>query len=255
MGRSFDHIRVVDTFAVSKIQSGTLKVFGAGTIPTMETIEDLDEGRAMDRRDEFLVEMYKQMFNDINRHIMVVWQSVGVLVGAFAIFALVEKNVISTEIATSIIVLLCAWLYAHLVDAGYWYNRNLAIIANIERQFLTTVDQQLIHYYFGTHRPDNKMITHLRIQQALGIGLSALVLVYHFITRVWPGLSLSFTHFDPLRALPYVMGVAAIIYGNYIRDDRNRAYAEFLENSPGVKVDNQGIKYGTGHGFGKTTGG
>ena len=94
----------------------------------------------MDNREEFLVEMYKQMFNDINRHIMVVWQSVGVLISAFAIFALVEKNVISSDIATSIIILLCAWLYAHLVDSGYWYNRNLAIIANIERQFLKKED-------------------------------------------------------------------------------------------------------------------
>jgi hypothetical protein len=89
-----------------------------------------------DRRDEFLVQIYNQMFNDIDRHIMVVWQSVGVLVGAFAIFALVEKQIISIDIATTIIVLLCAWLYAHLLDAGYWYNRNLVIIANIERTIL-----------------------------------------------------------------------------------------------------------------------
>ena len=37
-------------------------------------------------RKEFLLHMYDQMFNDINRHIMVIWQSVGVLVAAFATF-------------------------------------------------------------------------------------------------------------------------------------------------------------------------
>jgi len=206
-----------------------------------------------DRRDEFLVEMYQQMFNDINRHIMVVWQSVGVLVGAFAIFALVEKNVISADIATSIIVLLCAWLYAHLVDSGYWYNRNLAIIANIERQFLTKDDLRNIHYYFGKHRPNNKMITHLRIQQALGIGLGALVLLYHFLTRVLPGVSLPLCAFEPVRALPYVVAVAALVYGTYIRNDRNKAYEEFLRNSPGIDVDTKGVTYGIGHGFGKTS--
>lgn len=208
-----------------------------------------------DRRDEFLVEMYHQMFNDINRHIMVVWQSVGVLVGAFAIFALVEKNVISADIATSIIILLCAWLYAHLVDSGYWYNRNLAIIANIERQFLTKDDLRNIHYYFGKHRPSNKMITHLRIQQALGVGLSALVLLYHFLTRVWPGFSLPMSGFEPVRALPYVVAVAALIYGGYIRKDRDNAYAEFIKNSPGIDVDTQAVTYGTGHGFGNPSGG
>lgn len=208
-----------------------------------------------DRRDEFLVEMYQQMFNDINRHIMVVWQSVGVVVGAFAIFALVEKHVLSLDIAASIMILLCAWLYAHLVDSGYWYNRNLAIIANIERQFLTKDDLRNIHYYFGKHRPTNKMITHLRIQQALGVGLSGLILLYHFLTRVWPGFSLPLSMFEPVRALPYVVAVAAIIYGVFLRKDRDKAYAEFIENSPGIDVDTQAVKYGTGHGFGKTSGG
>jgi hypothetical protein len=32
---------------------------------------------------------------------------------------------------------------------SYWYNRNLVIIANIERQFL---GRKEIHYYFGKHR-------------------------------------------------------------------------------------------------------
>src|SRR5919206_2459258 len=91
-------------------------------------------------RREFLLKMYDQMFNDINRHILTVWQSVGVLIGAFAIFALAEKGVLSTDIATTMIVLLSAWLLAHLHDSSYWYNRNLVIIGNIERQFLRQED-------------------------------------------------------------------------------------------------------------------
>jgi hypothetical protein len=142
----------------------------------------------MDPRQEFLVEMYKQLMADINRHIMVVWQSVGVLLGAFAVFASVEKKVLSPDIATSLIVLLCGWLYAHLLDASYWYNRNLAMIANIERQFLNASDLRNIHYYFGSHRSNNKMIIHLWIQTALGIGLYVLVLLFHFLNRVASGL-------------------------------------------------------------------
>lgn len=208
-----------------------------------------------DRRDDFLTEVYKQMFSDINRHIMVVWQSVGVLVGAFAIFALVEKEVMPLDMATTVIVLLCAWLYAHLLDASYWYNRNLVIIANIERQFLTSTDLKDIHYYFGKHRPDNKMITHLRIQLALGIGLSIVVLLFHFFDRVLPGLSLDFSHFDVSRTLPYVIAIAAILYCRNLRKDRDLSYAEFIQNSPGIDVITTGIKYGPGHGFGKGAGG
>ncbi|WP_445621515.1 hypothetical protein ACUN8C_06980 [Kushneria sp. Sum13] len=202
----------------------------------------------MSSREEFLLKMYDQMFNDINRHIMVVWQSVGVLVGAFAIFALVEKKVISLDIAASIILLLSAWLVAHLFDAAYWYNRNLAIIANIERQFLMKSDLKDIHYYFGSHRQKNKMIEHLRIQLALGSALAGIVLIYHFFDRVVPGLSSSISNFEPARSLPYIVIVAAVVYLRALKVATAEKYQEFIENSPGVDVDTSGVNYGKGHG-------
>lgn len=198
-------------------------------------------------RDEFLIEVYRQMMNDINRHIMVVWQSVGVLVGAFAIFALVEKQVVSADIACSIVILLCGWLWAHLVDAGYWYNRNLAIISNIERQFLVKDDLKYIHYYFGSHRQKNKMITHLRIQLALGLGLGFLVSIYHFTSRILPGMT-PCAVFDPQRTFPYLVGAGVVIYCLRLSRSRDDAYREFIENSPGLPVSTDGIRYGAGHG-------
>src|SRR5450830_1827025 len=181
----------------------------------------------MNKRDEMLLKMYDQMFNDINRHIMVIWQSISVLVGAFAIFALVEKNVISLDLAATIVLLLCAWLIAHLFDASYWYNRNLVIIANIERQFLVSTDLKDIHYYFGSHRPKNKMIEHLRLQMALGIGLGAIILMYHFLDRVTPGLSSSLDKFDPIRCLPYIFFLIAICYLYKQKNDSEKKYQEF----------------------------
>ena len=202
----------------------------------------------MTTREELLLKMYDQMFSDINRHIMVVWQSISVLVGAFAIFALVEKQVISLDIAASIVLLLCAWLLAHLFDAAYWYNRNLVIIANIERQFLTEDDLRNIHYYFGKHRPKNKMIEHLRIQQALGLGLSGLVLMYHFLDRVVPALYAPSSNFDPIRTMPYILVVVAVLYLRRLWGKIEEKYEEFLKNSPGITVDTEDISYGVGHG-------
>lgn len=202
----------------------------------------------MTTREELLLKMYDQMFNDINRHIMVVWQSIGVVIGAFAIFALVEKQVVSLDIAASIMLLLCAWLLAHLFDAAYWYNRNLVIIANIERQFLNQDDLKNIHYYFGKHRPENKMIEHLRIQQALGLGLSGLVLIYHFLDRVLPGFSAPFANLDPVRAMPYILVVVAFFYLRRLWSHTKEKYKEFLKNSPGIKINTEGVSYGIGHG-------
>lgn len=202
----------------------------------------------MTEREELLLKMYDQLFNDINRHIMVVWQSVGVLVGAFAIFALVEKNVVPIDIAASIVLLLCAWLIAHLLDASYWYNRNLVMIANIERQFLSRNDLKEIHYYFGAHRPKNKMIKHLKLQFALGIGLGGIVLFYHLFEVVVPaveskGVGLKFINF-----VPYLLVLVSAWYLMDLKRKLVRKYEEFLRNSPGKDIDASNVSFGIGHG-------
>lgn len=202
----------------------------------------------MDDRRTFLIEMYNQMFSDINRHITVIWQSVGVVVGAFAIFSLVEKNIISTDIATSIIIILCFWLFAHMLDAGYWYNRNLAIISNIEKQFLDVSDLRNIHYYFGLHRSKkNKMITHLRVQAALGWGILSLVILYHFLERILPGMKALHSEIDPVRALPYFFLMAGLGYSGWLWGDRDKSYSNFVTNSPGLEIDTSSVEYGRGH--------
>jgi hypothetical protein len=202
-----------------------------------------------EKREELLLKIYDQMFNDINRHILVVWQSISVLIGAFAIFSLTEKQIIPLDIASSIILLLCAWLIAHLYDSSYWYNRNLVIIANIERQFLKKEDLKYIHYYFGKHRPKNRMISHLKIQYALGVGLGLLILLYHFFIRVIPGLSSPFSKFEFVRTLPYIIIAISSLYLYKVKIEKDNNYDEFRKNSPGIEVDTTDINYGSGHGF------
>jgi hypothetical protein len=202
----------------------------------------------MDDRDEFLLEMYRQMFADINRHMTVVWQAVSVVVGAFAILALVEKNIIPVDIAVSLIVVLCAWMYAHMLDGGYWYNRNLAIISNIERQFLKTSDLKDIQYYFGKHRSKrNRMISYFRVQAGLATAIASLVILFHFATRVFPGFGERWSNFEPSRTLPYIAAVGAIAVCVWFARDRQKSYENFLTNSPGIDVDTSTVTYGTGH--------
>jgi hypothetical protein len=203
------------------------------------------------QRSDFLMHMYDQMFNDINTHILVVWQSVGVLIGAFAIFALVEKKIITFDLSSALIVMLGAWLVAHLYDASYWYNRNLVIIANIERQFLVNADLNDIHYYFGKHRKTSSMITHLRIQYLLAVGIVSLVLYYHFTKYFWPVREHIVTwHVHSARLtvlLPYAVLIIAIVLLWYFRTLQADKYRKFVANSPGRALDTQGVKYGRGH--------
>lgn len=200
-----------------------------------------------DRRDEFLIELYRQMMNDIGRHILTVWQSVGVVVGAFALFALAEKGILPIDLSCAIVILLCAWLYAHVLDANYWYSRNLVIVANIERQFLLSSDLKDIHYYFGKHRSSTSMLTHLKIQKMLGVALAALVAGYHLFIRVVPGLSSPLSSFDPVRCLPYVVLIYFVWFLHKMTGEMEGKYKEFIANSPGISVESVGISYGAGH--------
>jgi hypothetical protein len=201
------------------------------------------------KRPEFLIETYKQMMADINRHITVVWQAIGIVIGSFAVMGLVEKKVLSLDFAVSLLVGICAWSLALTLDSSYWYNRNLCIIANIERLFLRREDLREVHYYFGAHRPTNRMITTLRVQTAFSLGIASLVILYHFLVQVAPYLKQPWSSLDPLRAIPYIVGIICSALLLRFRTKRNADYDEFLRNSPGIDVDREGIDYGGGHGF------
>lgn len=196
----------------------------------------------------FLTKMYDQMFNDINRHILVVWQSIGVIVGAFAIFALVEKGILSIDIAAGVILLLCAWSIAHIFDSSYWYNPNLVIIANIERQFLKKEDLKEIQWYFSTHRKANKMISHLRIQLFLSFGLIIIVLIYHFSTQIYPGFNLSWPNFKPEKFIPYIISITSYFFLKSFVKGKNQRYEEFIKRSPGKEMETQEDETAIGHG-------
>lgn len=193
----------------------------------------------MSDRKKFLIHIYDQLCNEINRHILVIWQSIIVLTGAIAALILESKTKIPLFILTTIVIVLVSWVIAHSLDSSYWYNRNLAMIANIERQFLEEGDLKLIHYYFGKHRPKNKMISHLKIQFyfAIGIGITSII---NLICK----LSLdNWCSYIPLITLI----IATIVLYRFNAGCDNR-YEEFIKNSPGKHIKTEGINYGIGHG-------
>ena len=126
------------------------------------------------------------------------------------------------------------------------------MIANIERQFLLPTDLRNIHYYFGEHRPANRMITHLRIQVMLGVAIGVLVLLFHFTTRIEPGLTAPWENFEFQRSFPYLTFGILMAYLVFLRKQLTRKYEEILSNSSGRQVDTSGVSYGEGHGFKKT---
>jgi hypothetical protein len=198
-----------------------------------------------DRRDAFLLEMYRQMSTHLNRHILLSWQSVGVVAGALVVFILSDeveaRSDARLDFVVGVVALLCAWCIAHVFDANNWFERNLHIITNIERQFLNAADSREIHYFFTSHRGERSkrrwLIEHLRIQMLMAAVLWTLLLAFHFYQRVYPGLGLSLDHFEWNRSLPYIVSLVTALYCVAIARDRKNDYEKLAKESPGKPLD------------------
>jgi hypothetical protein len=179
--------------------------------------------------------MYRELWGNINRHILVIWQSVAALLAAFTVFALIEKKVLPIDLACALLVLICAWVGAHVIDANYWFARNVHIITNVERQFLSGDDAKLIHPYFLKHRKPT-VLDHLSVQAWLAGGIFTLIVGWHFTTRIAPGFCTSFANFQPARVLPYGVSVVAGVLLVVLHKKQKRAIKRLLRDSPGSPV-------------------
>jgi hypothetical protein len=195
--------------------------------------QDTPPGSATNqRRDEFLGKMYDRLWENINRHILVSWQSITTVFTATAALALVEKQILQIDVAASLVVIICGWAVAHLHDASEWFGRNLAMVANIERQFLAQSDAVIIHPYFAKHR-SSRMLRHFRIQYMLVTGIAVLVIGYHFVLRVLPGLLSPSGPLQLERALPYVVLVIVAILVWNVKARTVKGYNDFVALAPG----------------------
>ncbi len=194
------------------------------------------------------MKMYSELCCENNRSVQLGWQSTGIFIGAFALFSFVEKGTISLDIAITLMILLATWAIVQLLNSNYWYNRNLVMIANIEKQFLQTSDLRDIHYYFGKHRKSNSILDDLRIQMTLFIAIVILIISYHFIIRVLPGIRNPEAYtFEFVGLLPYISLLFLVLYSLIERKKFIDKYKEFISNSPGKEIDTDGINYGIGH--------
>lgn len=183
----------------------------------------------MDAREEFLLAMYTEAWRNIERHILVVWHSAGVVGATLALFALVEKEIIPLHIAITVECIVLAWLYAHVVDAEFWFRRNIHIISNIERQFLRASDETEIHYYFRTRLVGSQppRLEHLRIQALLAIGLYLMLLTWYVFQIV--------QHHEPqeLSAVPFIATFVAFVWLRRFRTNQTNKQRELERRSPG----------------------
>jgi hypothetical protein len=203
-------------------------------------------GTAYEKRPDFLIAMYEQLMSDINRHIVVVWQMVSVVGAAIVGLVVADKEGVPTAYATIIALLVIAWVLEHLHDSNYWYNRNLVMITNIERVFLTSDDVDRIHPYFVAHRPARSFLEHLAIQRNYALIVVWLVFGYFFIRAVYPSLDPN-AHFSISKVFAFIAFFVVILRDQVLLVRYEKKYQQYLDISPGIAVNRQ-IDFGSTHG-------
>lgn len=203
-------------------------------------------GTSYEKRPEFLIAMYEQLMADINRHIVVVWQMVGVVGAAIAGLVVAEKEGVPTAYAVILTLLVISWVIEHLHDSNFWYNRNLVMITNIERVFLTPNDVDFIHPYFAAHRKKGSFLTHLQVQRHYALAIAVLVLFYFLAKSVWPTLSWG-APVDIPKWIALGAFVFLLVRDRMLLQRYDKKYEDYLKISPGISVPKQ-VDYGTTHG-------
>lgn len=176
--------------------------------------------------------MYRVLWDNITRHITGTWRAIGTLVATAALFALVEKDIIPLDVATSLMVLAAGWYIAVAFDGSLWFNRNQHIVTNIEQLFLDpTNDTPLVHPYFQKHRKPT-MTTHFLVQVSVGWSLILLFLTYHWNTRIVGNLNSS-APIQLTKALPYIFGIGILILTFYLQRKNKKSLCRLQSGSPG----------------------
>lgn len=207
--------------------------------------------KIMDKRKEFLLHLFDKVWDDISSTIKVIWQSIVILLGAIATIIFTKANIIPITTAYSIAIIAVIWILAHVENASYLFNRNLVMIANIERQFLNEDDSEQIHFYFITHRPA-KMVPHFKLQYYFLITTAFCLLAYYSSVKIFPFFknfpNASFYHyfFSPIY-FPYLIAITGGVFIFCFRNKNIKKYNEFKELSPGKSIDKK-ISYKYGHG-------
>jgi hypothetical protein len=172
-----------------------------------------DSGKVHGRRDDFLLEMYKECSGHLDRHVSSVWECFAVLVVA-ATAVTVDHGDLVFDYAIAFAIVVCIWFGASNIDASSWFNRNITIIANIERLFLDRGDAKLVHRHFLRPLRRPKMVRYFKVHFALAMVLAVGLLLMHLQLRLSPlGFEIKVT--EAARLLPaavFIVGLLTLVW-------------------------------------------
>ncbi len=92
----------------------------------------------MNKREQFLLHLYDQLWNSITRVEQGLWQFIGIYAGILVIHWTIGKT--QPTLAAYLTILVSFWGINIAINAGKWFERNRMMIINVEKQFLSKDD-------------------------------------------------------------------------------------------------------------------
>ena len=92
---------------------------------------------------EFLINVYNQSFNNINRHITIVWQSVSVLVVSFVSIIFTEKYNISIYPSYILLSIYITWILSK-VPKSFWDEITIDNTSKGKRDFREKFEKAIL---------------------------------------------------------------------------------------------------------------
>lgn len=170
-----------------------------------------------DRRDQFLLHLYDNLWDSIDRSESGVWQFVGLNAALFAVIALMWTEQLPKDVAGFIGLVIVFWGINIVLNAGWWFNHNLNFVRNIELHFLTKQDYGRIWpiaYRTTRARTINTLnLVHLVAFIGLGIGLLFLTgLSSRIIAFTVVGIAITTFHYlrSRQRLMEFVAGTTPV---------------------------------------------
>ncbi len=191
------------------------------------------------RKDTFLLEMYKEQFKHIDRHINLSWQSVGIIIIIGGLIVGTYKFDVPIIISSILMIMIISWNIAKLYDSNHWYERHIHIVSNIENHFLDKCDSINIHPYFSKIRGPKDNLEWIVIQK---IGLYCTwifaILFYIFGSKAHESNNVSYNFDIGLLLLSFVSILLLLILSCYNQHNKI-AINKLRDESPGKNRESQ----------------
>jgi len=177
----------------------------------------------MDKRDQFLLNLYNQLWNSITRVEEGLWQFVGIYAGILGVHWALGKQ--QPALAAWLTTLASFWGINIAVNAGKWFERNRMMIIGIEKQFLNDDDLgRIIPASYHERRP-RKFFTILDRVHIIVFAASIVLSLWIY----WGELSKGIINIT-LSALLLLGGIIGTLYHWWIAYDELEKFVKETQN-------------------------